>query len=477
MILLTQAMTFAAAIARTLFVVSFFVTTNALLAIPSVADAQVAPTCSVYASPSQVSSGGNVVLNWSSNNGTAATLTDFGTVGLNGSVSLSNVTTGKTYVLTVSNGSASVSCSAVVTIGTTSGGTGVTPTCSIDASSTLVGRNQPVSLTWSSTNGVAAAISSVGSVPLSGTQTVYPQSTTTYILTVTGNGVTNSCSRTVTVDPSFTGVPKCTLSSDPVLISNSTGSTTLTWTTQGATSISIDGIGQVAANGSQTVYGVTGTKTYTLRVTGPNGSHSCTQTVFGQGTVNGYNGGSNFVQQAGNMSTTGDAQNPGCYINVNPANVSNGVTTLSWLAAGAYSATISGMGNVATSGSNAVTPNGTTTYTLTSIGANGVTRTCATTAYVAGTVNSGTYASNTQNTNYAYPMPTYSTQYQFGGVAGSNSNAYSYSGAVSPVSYGGRNVVALSSVPYTGFSDVFGALFSLATLVTSAYGATRMKFA
>jgi hypothetical protein len=460
-----------------MFVVSFFVSLNAFLAVPSVADAQVAPSCTIAATPNPVVSGGSITLNWSSQNGTAASLTDFGTVGLNGSVTLTNVTTGKTYILQVTNGTGSVSCSTQVTIGSSNNNNGIVPTCSIEASNAYVGRNQPVQLSWNTSNGVSAAISNLGGVQLNGSTTVYPQSTTTYILTVTGNGASNSCSRTVTVDQNYTGVPKCTLGADPVLIYNNTGSTTLTWTTQDATNVSIAGIGTVAANGSYTVYGVSGPRTYVLTATGVNGTRTCTETVFGQGTTGGYYG-SNFVQQVGSQSTTGTPENPGCYIDVSPKNVGTGNAVLSWNAAGAYAATISGIGSVATSGTNAITPKHTTTYTLTAFGANGVTRTCSTTATVAGTIDPYTYASNAYLNNYyngAYSNSTYSdvvdTRYTYGKPHVSVYSQYNYG------SSRGRNVVALNDVPYTGAADVFGALFSLVSAITAGYGATKLRLA
>lgn len=477
MTLLTQAVTFAVAIARVMFVVSFFVSLNAFLALPTVADAQVAPTCSITASPSPVTSGGSVTLSWYSQNGSTATLTDYGTVGLTGSVAVPNVTAQKTYVLNVTNGSGTVSCSTTVTVGTTNGnGSGVVPACAIDSNVSRIGRNQPVQLSWSTNNGISATLSSIGNVQLNGNMTVYPQATTTYILNVTGNGVSNSCSRTITVDQNYTGFPKCTLGADPVLINNNTGSTTLTWTTEDASSVSIGGIGEVAANGSYTVYGVSGTRTYVLTAVGPNGSHTCSETVYGNGSVNGYNDG-NFVYQVGNQSTTGTPENPGCYISVSPRNVTNGQATLSWIAAGAYSATISGMGSVATSGNNAIAPQHTTTYTLTAFGANGVTRTCSTTANVSGTIDPYTYLANTGYGSGVYTRSNTSNDYN--DIYSYYARTYPYAqrayGQGSPVS--GRRVVSLNDVPYTGVEDVFGALFSLATLVTSGYGATKFRFA
>lgn len=254
-------------------------------------------------------------------------------------------------------------------------------------------------------------------------------------------------------------LPKCTLGANPVLVNSSPYSTTLSWTTENASYVTITDVGTVAATGQYTIPAVYGTRTFVLNATNAYGTRSCDVVVYGQAPNYGSYGTAIPVY---NESTglTGTAQNPGCYISVTPAaGASSNAYVLNWVGAGALSATISNVGNVATSGSQAVTVSGTTVYTLTVFGLNGVSRTCSTTAYVAGSYDP--YAA------YAYPYGSYGyrnysdVQYPYG---------YTRSGA-----YGRGAVVPLSRVPYTGpIEDVVSGVFSLATLVTSVYGMRRI---
>lgn len=84
----------------------------------------------------------------------------------------------------------------------------------------------------------------------------------------------------ITVSKNCNTVPYCTLSALPSTV-YANESSTLTWTTLNATSISIDqGVGSVSpvAFGSKTV-NVPSTKTYTATVTGPGGTATCSTTV------------------------------------------------------------------------------------------------------------------------------------------------------------------------------------------------------
>ena len=81
------------------------------------------------------------------------------------------------------------------------GGQAPPPTVMLSASPTSIDRGQNVTLTWSSTNAESAEISpDIGMVPTGGSQTVTPNVTTTYRITVTGtDGQTATASVTVTV--------------------------------------------------------------------------------------------------------------------------------------------------------------------------------------------------------------------------------------------------------------------------------------
>src|SRR3989344_4981739 len=134
----------------------------------SFAFAQVAPTCTISANPSNIAYSGTsytpVVVSWNSTNASSANLTNVGSVALSGSQTFYPSST-NTYVLTVYNtGGQSGQCQTTVTVT----GASEAPSCWITLSSQYGGSyqyNQPATLSWGSTNASSASISpSVGSV-------------------------------------------------------------------------------------------------------------------------------------------------------------------------------------------------------------------------------------------------------------------------------------------------------------------------
>jgi hypothetical protein len=81
-------------------------------------------------------------------------------------------------------------------------------------------------------------------------------------------------------------LPKCTLGANPVLVGEPY-TTTLSWTTQNATSVSISDVGTVAAVGQYTVSNVRGTRTFMLTAYNAYGPRTCSVTVYGQGGTTG----------------------------------------------------------------------------------------------------------------------------------------------------------------------------------------------
>jgi len=138
----------------------------------------------------------------------------------------------------------------------------------------------------------------------------------------------------------FTATPSA------ILVGNSS---TLTWTTSNATTVSIsNGVGAQAVNGSVSVTPAA-TITYTLTATGPGGTITATATV----TVNTPPAITSFT--------------------ATPTSIITGASsTLSWSTTNATSVIISnGVGSQPVSGSVSVTPTLTTTYTLTATGPGG----------------------------------------------------------------------------------------------------------
>jgi OmpA family/PEGA domain len=152
-------------------------------------------------------------------------------------------------------------------------------TAQLAASPDQTSCGQSASLNWKTADAVNASITNIGNVPITGDRTVDPKQTTTYELVAKGPG--GEVKQTATID--VNAQPTATLTvSQPELryhkigdkvVEN--GSAVLNWTSDG-TKVTLQPLGSVAANGSQTVEPVpsqtsTGPVnqdvTYTLHVT------------------------------------------------------------------------------------------------------------------------------------------------------------------------------------------------------------------
>jgi len=156
---------------------------------------------------------------------------------------------------------------------------------------TSINCSQSSTLTWQTSETVEATISGIGTVPTSGNQSVTPHATTTYEFNAAGPGGMVKGSGTVNVNTKV----DATLSTNPAELHFrkigdkviSQESSTLTWSTSNADSISLDPTGKVDPSGSQTVKGqpkktdlgpVDESTTYTLNATNVCGG-SATQTA------------------------------------------------------------------------------------------------------------------------------------------------------------------------------------------------------
>jgi hypothetical protein len=379
-----------------------------------------------------ISFGGYSILSWSSSDATSASITGLGSVTLAGGLSVYPTAT-TSYTMTVSGAGGTASCSTVVTVREAT----PAPTCSLDVGTTSLQQGSSTSLTWNTSNATLVTLSQFGSVTSSGSQTISPQNTTTYTLTAHGaNGVV-TCEKTVGVYPREEVQPYCSMYASQANVPYN-GSTTLYWNSSNGTSAHIDAIGSVSTNGSYTVTGITGTRTFNMTVYGSNGStQRCSVSVYTQQVPP--------PPQYNEPYCTITAQNSGY----------NGQTSLTWNSSNAYSAYITNIGTVASSGQTTVYSNG--TYTMTVYGYNGQSRTCSTTVY-----NHPTYTPPT------YYPPTYNPPVQYTYVPPTPTYTY-----VPPT----RVYVPLRQIPYTGAEDVVGSIFALASAVTTAYGALRFRFA
>ena len=206
---------------------------------------------------------------------------------------------------------------------------------------------QSTTLTWSVSNATAASISpGPGTVdPRTGSVSVSPTQTTTYTLSATGATGTTTASVTVTVGAAPAGNPQIVRFAASPLTIQPGGQSTLSWTTTGATTVSISGVGAVNLNGSATVSPAQ-TTTYILTASTADGK-SVTAAV----TINVAAG---AIPQIVSFVA-------------NPQSIDAGATSqLCWQVSGATSIAIGpGVGsNLGANNCIAVSPTQTTTYTL-----------------------------------------------------------------------------------------------------------------
>ncbi len=402
------------------------------------------PTCSISASNIDVGYGGSTNLTWNSSNAFSASLTEYGNVGVNGSQYVGPIYSTRTFVLNVSGVGGTNSCQVTVYAQSTNQNV---PTCNLDASQTTITSGQGVSLFWNTSGAYSNSINTIGSVNTSGSQMVYPYTTTTYVLTSQGTGGSTTCTRTVYVQstPVYNGTtPTCSLSASSPNIGYG-GTATLSWNTSNAYSVSIDnGLGVVQTNGSYIIGNVTGTRTYTLTAVGTGGTRTCQTTVSTQGggyTGSGYGGVSSGTAASCGMSVQPDGK--GGYL-------------LAWYTRNALLASIAGIGSVGQSGTYAITPVQNTVYTMTVRGYDGGERTCQATASLGAGIGAGS-----------------GTGGGYGGVYYGN-GGYTY-GGYNYGSGGSGGGVPLSGVPYTGAEDYVYPLFIAAFMLTAFYGATQMQ--
>jgi hypothetical protein len=319
-------------------------------------------TAKLTANPSKISAGQSTTLTWTTTNADSVYL-DGVSVAKNGSKSVSPRSS-KIYALLAIRGSQRTTTSAIVTVSSSSDesddddehdgedddddddSASTALSAKLTANPTTIQAGQSSTLSWTSSNATSVYLDGAV-VAKSGSKTVSPSSTKTYnLLAVSGtNQVTSSATVTVSATaPPPVAQPTASLTANPTSI-NAGGSTTLTWTTSNATSVTMNGV-SVAVNGSKS-YSPSVTTTYTLVASNSAGSATATATV----TVN-----ATTPPPAPPM--------PKALINANPLSIQSGQSsTLSWSTSDATTVTLDGA-PVNANGSRVVTPTATTTYKL-----------------------------------------------------------------------------------------------------------------
>jgi RHS repeat-associated protein len=222
------------------------------------------------------------------------------------------------------------------------------PVVSFSSDPETITLGESSSLSWDVIDADSISIDSgIGTVDPSGSSEVFPTESTTYTLTAIGPGGTTTESVTVSVN---IPVPIVSISSNPetILLGESS---ILTWSTSHAETCTIEpGIGSVDVNGSISVSPME-TTTYTITLTGPGGTSSAEVTI----TVTDPNAPPTVI-----MAPASDIISQGESIN------------LTWNSDRAQNAFIdNGVGSVPVNGSTTVSPDNTTTYTITVTGPTG----------------------------------------------------------------------------------------------------------
>ncbi len=226
---------------------------------------------------------------------------------------------------------------------------------SFTANLTTITSGTNVTLSWSTAGASTISISpgNFTSTSASGSRSVSPTSTTTYTLTAKNSLGSSTFKLTITVNPAGSKPTINSFTASPTGI-NSGSSSTLNWSTSGATTISITPgtFTSSSATGSTSV-SPTSTTTYTLTATNSSGSNTSTVTV----TVN--------------VSASKPTINS---FTASPTSINSGSSsTLNWSTSGATTISITPgtFTSGSATGSTSVSPTATTTYTLTATNASG----------------------------------------------------------------------------------------------------------
>ena len=305
---------------------------------------------SFTASETTITLGGSSTLRWTTTGATAVSLSNVsGTLAVDDSTSVSPTSRPTTtYTLTASNSAGSTTASVTINVN-------LAP-CLIDsfsASEATITRGGAATLSWTTSRATAVSIpGTTGTLDVDDSTSVSPTSTTTYTLTARGSDCdTASDTATVTVVP-----PPLidTFTASATTITEG-GSSTLRWTTTGATTVTVSGLsGALALDGSRRV-SPTATSSYTLTA---------------------KNSADTPASDSATVTVTVTPRPPTASLSVDPEEIFNAGdgATLTWSTANASSASIDqGVGEVTpvADGSTTVYPAGTTTYTLTASGPGG----------------------------------------------------------------------------------------------------------
>jgi len=306
-----------------------------------------------------ITSGESATLAWNTSNCTNASISSVGSVSTSGSKSVSPTTT-TTYTLTAYGSTGSPKTASVTVY------VNQPAVCSINsfyANPTSITSGDSSSLYWSTDNCIRVTISNLNyNVPtssISGGQSIWPTTTTTYVLTAYGSsGSTKTASATVYVNNVITSCVIDSFYASDYSI-NEGDSTTLRWETTNCQNVKISNIGSVSDDGSRKVY-PDNDITYTLTAYDSNGNHRTKSVDI-------------------NVDEEDDDDNDNCSIDKFSASDSyidkGDSVELKWNTTNCDDVSITDLGDVSDDGKETVYPHTTTTYKLRASGNNGNTKT------------------------------------------------------------------------------------------------------
>ena len=310
-----------------------------------------APTLNMSVSPTSISLGQSVTVSWSSTNATSCTGSRGGSYPTSGSFNHTPPSLPYTYGMTCTGSGGSVTRSVTVSQVAAS-----PPTLSVSVNPTSITAGQSTTFSWSSSNATNCTGSRGGSYPTSGSFVDYPSSTTTYGMTCTGPGGSITRSATVTVSAAASP-PTLSVSVSPTSI-NLGESVTFSWSSSNATSCTGSRGGSYPTSGSFSHTPPSLPYTYGMTCTGPGGSVTQSATVSQRATS------PPVVSITSNPATITRGQSATLGLGTSNATSCNGSASPS---DSNWSGSITPVGG----GNRTVTPNQTTTYTLSCSGPGG----------------------------------------------------------------------------------------------------------
>jgi hypothetical protein len=308
---------------------------------------------SFSANPPSVQKGEKATLSWSVRGASSVWIDNGIGIVAGNSVTLTPAVT-TDYTLSAENGAGTVTAKARVTIIEPPLPPAKPVIASFVASPTSVSKGQSAILSWLVDGATSLSIDNGIGAVTGDTINVSPAVATDYTLTAENTAGRTTAKATVSVARKIVAAPVCALSVTPSPIVQG-DTATLTYASENADGGSIDnGVGRVSASGTKSISPAK-TTTYTGTFSGTGGSASCATTIV--------------VQEA----VAPPVRNPVISsFEAGPASTTKGQnSTLSWSVSEATSVSIDNGIGVVTGNSVTVSPNATTTYTLTAENARG----------------------------------------------------------------------------------------------------------